>query len=30
VLVVAEPERELLAFSFWLKMVLMACGAGLS
>jgi signal transduction histidine kinase len=30
VLVVAEPERELLAFSFWLKMVLVACGAGLS
>jgi drug/metabolite transporter (DMT)-like permease len=30
VLVVAEPERELLAFSFWLKMILVACGAGLS
>jgi uncharacterized membrane protein len=30
VLVVAEPERELLAFSFWLKMVLVACGAALS
>jgi len=30
VLVVAEPERELLAFSFWLKMILVACGAALS
>jgi hypothetical protein len=30
VLIVAEPERELLAFSFWLKMALVACGASLS
>lgn len=29
-LIAAEPERELLAFSFWLKMALVACGAGLS
>ena len=29
-LVVGEPARELLAFSFWLKMILVACGAGLS
>ena len=29
-LVIGEPERELLAFSFWLKMLLVACGAGLS
>jgi hypothetical protein len=29
-LVVGEPERELLAFSFWLKMLLVACGAALS
>ena len=29
-LIVGEPERELLAFSFWLKMVLVAIGAGLS
>jgi len=29
-LVVGEPERELLAFSFWLKMILVACGAALS
>jgi hypothetical protein len=29
-LVVGEPERELLSFSFWLKMVLVACGAGLA
>jgi hypothetical protein len=30
VLIVGEPVRELLAFSFWLKMILVACGAGLS
>lgn len=30
VLIVGEPARELLAFSFWLKMVLVACGAVLS
>jgi hypothetical protein len=30
VLILAEPERELLAFSFWLKMILVACGAGLT
>ena len=29
-LIVGEPERELLAFSFWLKMILVAIGAGLS
>ena len=29
-LIVGEPGRELLAFSFWLKMGLVACGAGLS
>jgi hypothetical protein len=29
-LIVGEPERELLAFSFWLKMLLVACGAALS
>ena len=29
-LIVAEPERELLAFSFWLKMILVAIGAALS
>jgi len=29
-LIVGEPERELLAFSFWLKMFFVACGAGLS
>ncbi|HEY4214662.1 MAG TPA: DUF6644 family protein [Steroidobacteraceae bacterium] len=29
-LIVGEPERELLAFSFWLKMVLVAIGASLS
>ena len=29
-LVVGEPARELLAFSFWLKMILVACGASLS
>ncbi len=30
VLVAGEPERELLAFSFWLKMALVALGAALS
>jgi hypothetical protein len=29
-LVVGEPSRELLSFSFWLKMILVACGAGLA
>jgi len=29
-LIVGEPKRELLAFSFWLKMLLVACGAALS
>jgi hypothetical protein len=29
-LVVGEPERELLSFSFWLKMILVACGAALA
>jgi hypothetical protein len=29
-LVIGEPGRELLAFSFWLKMFFVACGAGLS
>ena len=29
-LIVGEPGRELLAFSFWLKMILVACGAALS
>ncbi len=29
-LVVGEPSRELLSFSFWLKMILIVCGAGLA
>jgi len=30
ILIVGEPSRELLSFSFWLKMVLVACGSTLA